>query len=169
MPSVERLLRFYPRPWRERYREEFRETVGSGALHGQQVIDILAGAIDAWLSADVRRATRAERAALSEGGPTMRTMMACGRTEYRFKRRDALIAAGVILVATAVLSALSLAARRYGWPVMGSILTNLAFPGSMTLAMPFWLLKGQPWKAQAAIVGVTLAMLVAIGWITALT
>ena len=59
----ERLLRLYPRAWRERYGEEFLATVGHGALHVQQVIDIVAGAIDAWLSADVRRATRGRAAA----------------------------------------------------------------------------------------------------------
>jgi hypothetical protein len=29
--------------------------------------------------------------------------------------------------------------------------------------MPFWLMKGQPWKAQTVIVGGTLAILLLIG------
>ena len=36
----------------------------------------------------------------------------------------------------------------------------------MTISMPFWLMKGQPWKAQVVIVGVTLTMLIAIGFLS---
>jgi hypothetical protein len=71
MPSAERLLRLYLRAWRERYGEEFLATVGHGSLHLQQVIDIVSGAIDAWLSADVRRATRAGGIAPDGGGRMM--------------------------------------------------------------------------------------------------
>ena len=37
----------------------------------------------------------------------------------------------------------------------------------MTISLPFWLMKGQPWKAQAAIVGGTLLVLIAIAIIGA--
>jgi hypothetical protein len=33
------------------------------------------------------------------------------------------------------------------------------------VSMPFWLMKEQPWKAQAAIVGASLAMLVAVSYL----
>jgi hypothetical protein len=36
----------------------------------------------------------------------------------------------------------------------------------MTISLPFWLIKGQPWKAQVAIVGVTLMLLVALAWMS---
>jgi uncharacterized oligopeptide transporter (OPT) family protein len=35
--------------------------------------------------------------------------------------------------------------------------------------MPFWLMKGQPWKAQVAIVGGTTAFLIVIGYVAAVT
>lgn len=66
--TSDRLLRLYPRAWRERYGEEFVATVGKGRLHVQQVIDIVSGAIDAWLSAEVRNATRVAGAAATGGG-----------------------------------------------------------------------------------------------------
>ena len=53
--TADRLIRLYPRAWRHRYGAEFLEMIGSDALHAQQVIDIAMGAVDAWLSADVRR------------------------------------------------------------------------------------------------------------------
>jgi hypothetical protein len=36
------------------------------------------------------------------------------------------------------------------------------------ISMPFWMLKGQPWKAQVVIVGGTLALLVAIAYLAPL-
>ena len=170
MPANERLLRLYPRAWRERYGEEFLATVGEGALHVQQVIDIVAGALDAWLSADVRRATRAGRLAPNDGGSTMlKSMLACGQSNLRFTTRDSLFGAGVMIGASAVLSVLGIAAQRQGWTVTGEILKSLAFPGSLMLSMPFTFLKGQPWKAQAVIIGITLTLLVAIGFLASLT
>jgi hypothetical protein len=170
MPASERLLRLYPRAWRERYGEEFLATVGQGALHLQQVIDIVSGAIDAWLSADVRQATRAGRLAPNEGEPTMlKSMrMACGQTKLNFTTRDSWIGAGVMIGGTVVFSALGIAARRNGWPVTGEILKSLAFPGSLTLSMPFTFFKGQPWKAQVVIVVAMLALLVAAGYLASL-
>ena len=67
----ETLLRLYPRAWRERYGEEFLATIGPEALGPQQVIDMVSGAIDAWLSADVRRATSQHSLAPTFGGSTM--------------------------------------------------------------------------------------------------
>ena len=48
------------------------------------------------------------------------------------------------------------------------ILLSLAFPGSVMLSMPFTFLKGQPWKAQAVMVGGTLSLLVAIALLASL-
>jgi hypothetical protein len=45
------------------------------------------------------------------------------------------------------------------------MLKAIAFPASMTLSMPFWLLKGQPWKAQAVLIGGTVGLLVAISYL----
>jgi hypothetical protein len=54
--SAERLLRLFPRAWPARYGEGLLDTVGEGRLRPQPWIDIVSGAADAWLSADVRRA-----------------------------------------------------------------------------------------------------------------
>ena len=44
--TAQQLVRLYPRAWRERYGDEFVETVGRKALNPQQVIDIIGGALD---------------------------------------------------------------------------------------------------------------------------
>jgi hypothetical protein len=162
--TAERLLRLYPRPWRERYGDEFLATAGPGRLSLQQMIDIAAGAIDAWLSSDVRNATRAISTATS-GGRTMtvRTMI-CRKSEARYTARDGLVGAGVMLAGTIGLVVMAIVLRKAGWPVASEMARSLAFPVSMTFSLPFWLMKGQPWKAQAVIVGGTLGFLVLISY-----
>lgn len=166
MPRAAGLLRLYPRAWRERYGEEFLATAGNGALRPQVVFDIVLGAIDAWLSADIRDATRAYRVATNGGGlPMLKSMMTCGSASSRMTTRDGLVGASVILVTTLLFSAVGIAAKRAGWPVTGEILKSLAFTGPIVISMPFWVMKGQPWKAQAVIMGGTLLILVAASWI----
>ena len=165
----ERLLRLYPRAWRERYGAEFLATVEPGPLNMQQVVDIVSGAIDARLSTDVRRATVASRVAPSEGGPMIqKSLTICERNQTRYTKRDGMIGGGVMLGATLFFTMLGLGLRRAGWSATGEVVISLAFTGSLTLSMPFWLMKGQPWKAQVVIVGGTLAMLVAIGCVAEL-
>ena len=77
--------------------------------------------------------------------------------------RDGLIGAAVMLGVAFLFRFLSAAAARGGFPQAGEFLKSLVFLGSFVLSMPFWLMKGQPWKAQAVIVGGTLAIMVLIG------
>ena len=165
--TAKRLLRVYPRAWRDRYGDEFLATAGAGGLSLQQVIDIAAGAIDAWLSSDVRNATRAIGTATSGGGTmTVRTMI-CRKSEARYTTRDGLIGAGVMLAGTIGLVVMAIALRRAGWPVASEMARSLAFPVSMAISMPFWMMKGQPRKAQWVIVGGLVAFLVVIGYLAA--
>jgi hypothetical protein len=160
--TAEQLLRLYPRRWRERYGEEFLDTAGREALRLQQVIDIVAGAIDAHLSRDSRRAIQA-----TDGGTHMtRTLKAaCARTELRYTTRDAVIGAAVMIASTIVLSLAGILASRLGDDTTGEVLKSLAFPASVLFSMPFVWLKGQPWKPQAVLVGVPLTILIAISWL----
>jgi hypothetical protein len=90
-------------------------------------------------------------------------MMLCESRRAGVTPRDGLIGAGVMLGVTLLLKALSAAAMQNGLIVAGGEIERLVFPVALTLSMPFWLMKGAPWKAQAAIVGATLAILVLIG------
>ena len=157
---VEPLLRLYPRAWRERYEEEFVAMLGLRALGAQQVIDVVFGAVDAWLSADVRRASHARRPVSPGELPmTLKSMLVCQPSKVRVTTRDGLVGASVMLAGSALGSLLGVMARRAGWPLTGEALLSTAFFASLTLSMPFWLTKGQPWKAQAVILGTTLVIL----------
>lgn len=179
MPSstgTSRLLRLYPAAWRARYGEEFLETVGDVGLHPQLVIDMVSGAVDAWLSADVRRSLRDPRdERLAEtpkpgGRPvSTRTLISCGNSRSRMSTRDALLGAGVMIALSAVSAMLLVVARRQGWSDSSiAILQMIAFPGSLVLTGPLTFLKGQPWRAQAVFTVVPLALLVVIAYLSSL-
>jgi hypothetical protein len=159
---AERLLRLYPRAWRERYGEEFLEFVGPGRLRPQQVIDIVSGAIDAHLSREVRRST-----APSGEGAIMLTALkvACAQTSPRITRRDGLFGAAAMILGTIAIVAAGTWAKRQGWADVSEVILSLAFPASLLFAMPFLWLKGHSLKAQALLVGGPLLILVAFGYV----
>ena len=98
---------------------------------------------------------------------TVRTMI-CRKSDARYTTRDGLIGAGVMLAGTIALLVMAIVLRRAGWPVADEMARSLAFPLSMTISMPFWLMKGQPRKAQWVIVGGVVAFLVVISYFATL-
>jgi hypothetical protein len=165
--TAQQLVRFYPRRWRERYGDEFVEVVGEKKLSAQQAIDILAGAVDAWISPSVRASVRSSAAGSGSGGAAMiqELRMKCATSTPRYTTKDALISAGVLIATTFVLVALGAAANRQGYHTLGEVLKGVAFPASMMISMPFALLKGQPSRVQAFLVTVPLVILVAFSYL----
>jgi drug/metabolite transporter (DMT)-like permease len=102
------LLLLYPRAWRERYGAEFAALVESQRLRPGLVLDILAGAIDARLSPQLRsRSPRAE-----QGGHIMKLLtLRC--SEVRTLSRADQWRAALLLLATAIgLSLASIVLKR---------------------------------------------------------
>jgi hypothetical protein len=162
--NAERLLRLYPRAWRDRYGDEFLALAGPGSLSLQQVIDVVSGAIDAWLSTEVRHATRA--AAADGGTMTVRAML-CSKTDTRYTKRDGLIGAAVMIAGAIVFAVAGTALKQAGWSQASEAVLGMSFTVPLTLSMPFWMMKGQPRRAQVVIVGVTTTALIAIAWLAA--
>jgi hypothetical protein len=160
--TAERLLRLYPRAWRERYGEEFLAVVSDGGLGVQQVIDIVSGAIDAWWSSDVRNATRVSNAAARGGTMSVRTMVC---TKARYTTRDGVIGGSVMIVTTILLALLAMGLRQNGWTTAGEALGNSSFMIAMVVSAPFWLLKGQPRSAQMVFIGGTIVLLALISYL----
>ena len=96
------------------------------------------------------------------------SLIACERRSNRYTRRDSLIGAGIMIGASLLFLMSGNAAKRAGWPTAGDILIQVAFPASWMLSMPFWLMKGQPWKAQVVIVGATLVLLGTAGYLASI-
>jgi len=158
----ERLLLLFPRGWQARYGQEFLETLEHRPLTVRDIVDILFGALDAWLSADVRNVTVSPTAHPGGGIMSLKSLMPCDREARAVTPRDALTGAAVMLVGALVFKALARASTT-AFPAASHVLADLAFLGPFTISMPFWLMKGQPWKAQTVIVGGTLAILFLIG------
>lgn len=159
--TAQRLLRLYPRAWRHRYGDEFLAVVGPGRITLQQAIDIASGAVDAWLSTDVNTATRV---AAAEGGSMLRTMI-CRKSEVRYTTRDAVIGAIVMIVGSIVFVLLGTALKQLGLDAIGEAILSMGFMAAFMLSLPFWLMKGQPWKATALLIGTTVFLL-AIGFLS---
>ena len=160
--TADRLLRLYPRAWRERYGEEFLEFVGDSPLRPRQVIDIVSGAIDAHLSREVRRST----APNGEGAIMLTSLKAaCARTGPVITTRDSLLGAGAMILGTIVFVVIGTVLKRQGWAELGETVLNLSFTAALLLAMPFLWLKGQSLKVQALLVGVPLLILAGIAYV----
>ncbi len=166
--TAHQLVRLYPRAWQARYGMEFIEMLGPHDLRLQQIVNITSGAIDAWLSADVRRATVATGGSRKGGTVMSLQSLACASSKARYTTRDALIGAIVMILTSLAFLAIGIVARRNGYLASGESFKGVAFPVSLLLSMPFWVLKGQPWKAQAVIIGGTTILLVAIGYLSTL-
>jgi hypothetical protein len=158
------LLRLYPPAWRARYGEEFLALAGDRRLSLLQTLDAVAGALDAWLTADVRRAAAA--ATEPKGGTHVLKSLSCS-TQPRVSTRDGLIGAAAMIGATLVFTAMGVAVDARGWDDVAQVIMGLSFPASLTVSMPFWLMPGVPRRAQWCIVGVVLAVLATIGVVTA--
>jgi hypothetical protein len=161
----ERLLLLYPRAWRERYGDEFLALLGEGPLSAREWVDVLRGAMDAWLSSEARPAASSGRLA-TNGGRTMKlkALMACERRAPQPTLYDAMAGTGVMIG----VPLLFLMARGLGWPDGGKAIAGLAVPVALVASMPFWLMKGVPAKVQAVIVGGTLTILAVIGYLSAM-
>jgi hypothetical protein len=159
-----RLVRLYPRGWRERYEAEFLAVVGEDALSVQQVIDIVAGAIDARLSSDVRGMSRHPVATEIGGTDMVAWWQTCGRSSNRISTRDAMIGAAVVLGLSLGSAIAGVGLKRTGFPAASEFILSLGFPLSVLLSMPFTYLKGQSWRAQAVLLGPPTAILVLIAW-----
>ena len=86
----------------------------------------------------------------------------CERNQQRYTTRDGAIGAAIMITGSALFAVLGTALGWNGFQSAGEMVLNMSFPASLTLSMPFWLMKHQPWKAQVVLVGGTLGILAAI-------
>ena len=161
--TANRLLQLYPRAWRERYGEEFIDLVGPGDLRARQVLDISMGAIDAWLSGDVHRSATHTSITTSYGGGAMLATLkaaACTGSTYQPSRRDIVMSTAVMIGGALAMSAAGLALNQFGYEGLGEAMLALAFPVPLTVSMYFSYLKNQPTRAKAAVLAITMLLMI---------
>ena len=162
--SPRSLIRFYPRAWRERYGEEVLAMFGERPLSVRQSIDLIAGAIDARLSAP---ALQGERVVTDSTFAALKR--ACHTPTPKYTVRDGIIGAAIMLGSTLALVAAGIGLKRAGYGGAGDALTAIAFPVSLMLWSDYQYLRHLSWRVRALITGTSLTILLAsvvvAGWL----
>jgi hypothetical protein len=161
MAAADRLLRLYPRAWRERYGEEFLDLVGDEDLRPGLLLDVLAGALDARLTRQRAVAPNAGSAGAKGGNAVLKALEASCSRPARASGRDALLGLAIMIGAMTFFLAAGSAAANAGYPLTGEFLDLFGISASFFIGLPFMTAPGQSWRfrtfsiaAPCAIIGV---------------
>ena len=158
------LLALYPPRWRRRYGDELRELIGSQPFSLHAVIDLMAGAIDAWLE---------PQNIPGEKGVTMIGTMwklGCAGSGARVTRADAWKSLAVMLGGTLLLTALWMTLHvRLGDRTYVDSFSAMAFLVPYLFSLHYTSLKGRSLRTQGIFIGGMILVLTLIfataGWI----
>lgn len=166
------LLKLYPARWRRRYGEEFRTLIGAQRFSIANVVDVIAGAIDAWI--DPQTMALAQTAPAEEGetmtGKTLK--FRCAGYGPGMTKADQWKSTAVMLGGTLILTVawMWLHFRTGDNPYVDSFAV-MPFLAPLAASMRYTHLKGRPVLTQVIFIGseiLILALLFAlVGWITA--
>lgn len=163
------LLALYPPRWRRRYGEELRELIGSQPFSLHSVIDLVAGAIDAWLEPQKMPAQPGRN---QEELTMIGTMLkvGCAGTGARVTREDARKSLAMNLGGTLLLTAVWMALHiRLGDHTWLDTFAVLAFLVPYLFSLRYTSLKGRSLATQTIFIGGTILLLTLIlgiaGWI----
>jgi len=163
------LLALYPPRWRRRYGDELRALVGSQPFSLHSAIDLIAGAIDAWLEP---QNIPMEPDAGQEGVTMIGTMMklGCAGSGERVAREDAWKSATVMLGGTLLLTALWMTLHiRLGDQTYVDAFSAMAFLVPYLFSLRYTSLKRRPMRTQIIFISGMILVLTLIlgtaGWI----
>jgi hypothetical protein len=164
------VLALYPPRWRRRYGDELRALLGSQPFSLNAVIDLIAGAIDAWLEP---QKIPMQPDAGPEGVTMIGTMMklGCTRSGGRVTREDAWKSVAVNLGGTLFLTALwMLLPIRTGDRNYVNAFSVMAFLVPYLFSLRYTSLKGRSLRTQSIFIGGMILMLTLIlgtaGWLS---
>lgn len=167
------LLKLYPPGWRRRYGHEFLELVGAQRFSIGMAIDVMAGAIDAWIHPQMSAVVRHAPAQQGEEKMLARMMkLRCAGYGPNVTASDQWKSAGVMLGLTVLLTLgwMWLHARAGDNPYLDA-LSLMPFLAALLASMRYTYLKGRSAATQAIFIGGNLALLtaffLAMGWIAA--
>ncbi|MCC6857407.1 MAG: hypothetical protein IT158_02545 [Bryobacterales bacterium] len=157
------LIRLYPPAWRRRYGQELAELLAAQPASLRTAIDLVAGAVDAWLNP---QSSTAAMAVDPKGQGRMIAMMlklrdaGCGAKPTR---ADAIKAAAVTIGGSlALVLALMWAKARYGENPYLKSLALVSWMVPMLFGLSYTELKGHSGRVKAAFVGGLSAIVIAI-------
>ena len=147
------LLALYPPRWRRRYGRELRALIDAQPFSPQTAIDLIAGAIDAWL--EPQKFPMQPALAGKEGVTMIGTMMKLGcATNARVSREDKWKSAAVMLGGTLLLTAIWMALHvRLGDHAYVDAFLGMAFLVPYLISMRWTSLKGRSLATQSIFIG----------------
>jgi hypothetical protein len=164
------LIRLYPPAWRRRYGRELAELIATQPASFGTAIDLVAGAIDAWLTPQSSTAaTAADAKGTREMVPKMLRLRCAGHGP-NVTAVDGRKAAAVMIVGTlALVLALMWPMVRYGSnPYLESLL-SVSWLVPMLFSQRYTSLKGRPGRVQAVFIAsfsaIVIAIALAAAWI----
>lgn len=166
------LLALYPPRWRRRYGGELRALIGAQPFSFQTVVDLVAGAIDAWL--EPQKIPMQPAPAGEEGVTMIGTMMKLGCAgNARVAREDVRKSLAVTLGGTLLLTALWMALHvRLGDRTYVDAFSAMAFLVPYLFSMRYTSLKGRSLATQSIFIGGMILLLTLIlgaaGWIASM-
>ncbi|PYQ30570.1 MAG: hypothetical protein DMF56_07100 [Acidobacteria bacterium] len=163
------LLALYPPRWRRRYGDEVRALIDSQPFSLHAGIDLIAGAIDAWLEP---QKIPVQPDAKQEGVTMNGTMMklGCAASGGRVTREDARKSLVVNLGGTLLLTAIWMTMHiRLGDRTYVDSFSAMAFLVPYLFSLRYTSLKGRSLRTQSIFIGGTILLLTLIlgsaGWI----
>jgi hypothetical protein len=165
------LLALYPPRWRRRYGDELRELLATQRFSPRTVVDLIAGAIDAWVapqSIPMQPAAAGQKEGVTMLGTMLR--LGCTGSAVKVTREDARKSAAVMLGGTLVLTALWMTLHvRLADRTWTNAFLAMAFLVPYLLSMRYTTLKGRSPRTQAIFIGGTILILMLIlgasGWL----
>jgi hypothetical protein len=164
------LLALYPPRWRRRYGDELRALIGSQPFSLHAAIDLIAGAIDAWLEP---QKIPMQPETTQEGVTMIGTMikLGCTGSGVRVAREDARKSLAVNLGGTLLLTAIwmTMHIRRIGDRTYVDAFSAMAFLVPYLVSLRYTSLKGRSLRTQSIFISGMILMLTLIlgtaGWI----
>jgi hypothetical protein len=157
------LVWLYPPAWRRRYGRELAELLAAQPAAVRTVVDVVAGAVDAWFNPQPSTAaTTPDAKGAGAMVPTMLQIKSCGYGPD-VTVADSLKAAAVVIGGTLATVALTTAAMKlYGRnPYLESLMTMGWLP-PFIFSQHYTYLKGRPARVQAVLIGGPIAIILAI-------
>jgi hypothetical protein len=156
------LIRLYPPAWRRRYGRELAELLATQPVSFRTAIDLIAGAVDAWLNP---QSSTAGMAADSKGDAMVAKMLRlrCAGDDSGVTVKDALKSAAVTIGGSlALVAALKWAKTVYGDNPYLESLAVVLWIVPMLFGFSYTELKGRSGGVRAVFVGGTSAIVIAI-------
>jgi len=165
------LIKLYPPAWRRRYGRELADLIATQPASFATAVDLIAGAVDAWLNHQSSTAATAADARGAEGMvPKMLKLRFAGHGS-NVATADALKAAAVMIGGTlAMVLALTWAMTRYGRNDYLTAFMNVSWVVPLLFSKRYTDLKGSPGRVQALLIAgpaaIVIAIVVAAVWLS---